>query len=279
VFAFRWAGGGDAGVCSRRGYIVFLIFGAGARTIGRMGVCDRRFFIPGVCRGGSVAVASEEAHHILRVLRLGVGDELTAFDGTGVECRCRIAEAAGGRLVVEVLECAAVSRELPVSVTLAVAASKTKAMDLVVQKCTELGVARLLPFGCERSVARGWDASKTDKWRRGVVEAAKQCGRNMLPVVDGLVDVAGLADEIAGHDLAVVAAVAEERCVLREVLREFRDARRILFAIGPEGGFTEDELALLTAAGARAVSLGPAVLRVETAAIAALAMISYEFCG
>jgi len=262
-----------------RRYRESLTFSVGGRTIGTMMVvCKRRFFIPGVSRGGRVTVAKEEARHITRVLRLGVGDELTAFDGTGTECRCRIADGPGSSLVVEVLECREVSRELPVSVTLAIAASKARAMDLLVQKCTELGVARLLPFYSGRSVARGWDAAKVEKWRRTAVEAAKQCGRNVVPQIEQPVDAAGLAEAFDEHDVTVVAAASEKTRTLKEVLREHPTPGRIACVIGPEGGFSPDELAALTAAGARPVSLGPAVLRVETAAMATLAMIAYEYC-
>ncbi|HUU70382.1 MAG TPA: RsmE family RNA methyltransferase, partial [Planctomycetota bacterium] len=99
-----------------------------------------RFLIPGVSAAERIEVPRDEARHIVRVLRLKPGDELAAFDGTGVECVCRIAEQSGRRVTLDVIERRTVSREQDVHVTLAIAASKNKAMDLIVQKGTELGL-------------------------------------------------------------------------------------------------------------------------------------------
>ena len=236
-----------------------------------------RFFIPGVSEHDRIRVGKEEAHHMIHVLRMKCGDELIAFDGAGVECRCRIVEATSPDVVVDVLERREVSREPAVAVTLAIAAAKTKAMDLIVRKCTELGLSRLIPFHSSRSVAKIKDASKIEKWRRATIEAAKQCARNVLPEIIGPVDGHGVADAIRDHDLAVVAAVSEKTATLKQVLDENPSAKKILCVVGPEGGFKADELAELTGAGALPVSLGPSILRVETAAIAALAMIVYHY--
>ena len=236
-----------------------------------------RFFIPGISRQDRCAVPRDEAHHITHVLRMAVGDELIAFDGTGAECRCRIATASGHKVILEVLERREVSREPDAAVTLAIAAAKNKAMDLIVQKCTELGLARLIPFHAGRSVARIDDSAKIEKWRRVTIEAAKQCGRNVLPRIDEPRDLDALLAAAREHDLAVVAAVAEKNVSLKQVLCEHPQARKIMYVIGPEGGFAPDELARITGAGIAAVSLGRSVLRVETAAIAALAMIVYHY--
>ena len=145
------------------------------------------------------------------------------------------------------------------------------------QKCTELGLARLIPFHSGRSVARIDDLAKIEKWRRVTIEAAKQCGRNVLPHLDAPHDLDALLAAACEHDLAIVAAVAENTVPLKHVLHEHPHARKIMYVIGPEGGFDPGELARITAAGITAVSLGPSILRVETAAIAALAMIVYHY--
>ena len=236
-----------------------------------------RFFVPGVSFEDVAAVERDEARHIARVLRMKPGDELIAFDGTGIECRCRIIEVSSRSVVVEVLERRRVSREAAVSVTLAVAAAKTRAMDFIVQKCTELGVARVVPFHSARSIAKIKDPSKVQKWRRITIEAAKQCGRNVLPEILEPVELGDLSAEIHDHDLAVVAALAEKVVTLKQAMLGKPSAARILCLIGPEGGFETDEIDSLVRAGAVSVSLGPGILRVETAAIAALAMIVYEY--
>jgi len=236
-----------------------------------------RFFIPGVSSAERIEAPRDEAQHIVRVLRLKIGDTLAAFDGTGVECACRIAEQSGRRVLLDVMERRAVSRELPVRVTLAIAASKNKAMDLIVQKCTELGLARLIPFHSGRSVARVDDGDKAEKWRRVAVEAAKQCGRNVLPQIDPPLALEGMIAGAREHDVALVAAPGPQAIPLKQALHARPQARGIICIIGPEGGFPPDELDGVTAAGITAVSLGPSILRVETAAIAMLAMIVYEY--
>ncbi|HUW33055.1 MAG TPA: RsmE family RNA methyltransferase [Planctomycetota bacterium] len=236
-----------------------------------------RFLIPGVSVAERIEVPRDEARHIVRVLRLKPGDELAAFDGTGVECVCRIAEQSGRRVTLDVIERRTVSREHAVRVTLAIAASKNKAMDLIVQKCTELGLARLIPFHSGRSVARVDDTDKTDKWRRVAIEAAKQCGRNVLPQIDPPLEPDQIIAAARGYDLALVAALGPQAIPLKKVLHAHPHARSIICIIGPEGGFPPHELDRITAAGIPTVSLGPSVLRVETAAIAILAMIAYHY--
>jgi 16S rRNA (uracil1498-N3)-methyltransferase len=242
-----------------------------------MSDCLDRFWIPGVSQRDRVEVPKDEGAHIIRVLRMGEGDELTAFDGTGSECRCRIAAVRGKWAVVDVIERREISREAPVSVVLAIAAPKAKAMDLAVQKCTELGFARLIPFESARSVAKVTGKSKTEKWRRTAIEACKQCGRNVLPGIDEPTTLSDLSALVTRFDAAVTAAAGEETMHLKGILNEHPKAGSVLCIIGPEGGFEGDEIATLADAGAPAVSLGRSILRVETAAIAALGMIIYHY--
>jgi 16S rRNA (uracil1498-N3)-methyltransferase len=247
------------------------------RTIMFMGNSSRRFFIPRVSREDRVLVGKEEARHIRHVLRMKPGDKLMAFDGTGVECRCRIAEASGHAVIVDVLERREIAREQPVIVTLAIGATRTGAMGLIVQKCTELGLARLIPFQAGRSVARIHNPARIEKWRRTAIEAAKQCGRNVLPEIQDPVTLQDLMPVIREHDLSVAAAVAQHALPLKHILEQNGSAKKILYVIGPEGGFEADELAELSRGGAVPVSLGPGILRVETAAIAALAVIVHHY--
>ena len=189
-----------------------------------------RFFIPGVSSAERIEAPRDEAQHIVRVLRLKIGDTLAAFDGTGVECACRIAEQSGRRVLLDVMERRAVSRELPVRVTLAIAASKNKAMDLIVQKCTELGLARLIPFHSGRSVARVDDGDKAEKWRRVAVEAAKQCGRNVLPQIDPPLALEGMIAGAREHDVALVAAPGPQAIPLKQALYARPQARGIIYS-------------------------------------------------
>jgi len=235
----------------------------------------RRFYIPGVSKTDRVEVEPAEARHITRVLRLGVGDELIAFDGSGCECLCRISEISGRRVTVEVIERNQLSREPDVEVTLAIAATRAAAMDTILRMCTELGVARIAAFECGRSVSRagGGDSAKIEKWRRMTIEAAKQCGRNVLPELLLLRDSSELCELAAECEPTVVAEISPDARPLKEILAGHPAARRIMYIIGSEGGFAEQEVEAFAGCGILRASLGPTILRVETAAVAALAMI------
>lgn len=234
----------------------------------------RRVFVPPERISGGRAALADDARHCLRdVLRLAPGDEVEAFDGAGGSYDARVAPgfealALGPR------------REAPAAgaaVWLAFALAKGEKCDLVVQKATELGAARLLPFAAERSVVRldgEKGADRAARWRRIAAEAARQSGRADVPEVDAP---APLADVLAaappgfarvlfhGAGGAPVAALAPA------------PGAGYLAVVGPEGGLAPAEVRACEAAGAARASLGPRTLRAETAAIAAVALLQARF--
>ena len=214
----------------------------------------------------------DSAHYVSRVLRARVGDTVTLFDGSGAEYPARI--AALGRHEVQLVPGAAVdvARESPLDLHLAQGLSRGDRMDTVVQKATELGVRRILPFATEFSVVR-LDAERAAKkqrhWQAVAHSACEQCGRNRPPVV---------AAPSEFSDLLATEARNDTLCLLlqpgaTESLRELpRPSGRVLVLVGPEGGFSPTEQQQALAAGCIPVSFGPRVLRTETAALAALAV-------
>jgi 16S rRNA (uracil1498-N3)-methyltransferase len=228
--------------------------------------------------GRRVSLEGSAASHLIRVLRLKSGETLTLFNGQGGEHAATIAEARSGRLTVEVGAASAVERESGLVLTLAQGVSRGERMDLVVQKATELGVSHLVPLLTERSVVR-LTAQQSDRkvnhWRAIVAAACEQCGRNRLPAVAAPVP---LAEFLEGG----AAATAGTRLLLSPTgtttLKDVpRPAAGVTVLVGPEGGLTDEEEKSATAAGFTALRLGPRVLRTETAAIAALALLQEQF--
>lgn len=215
-------------------------------------------------------VSGSAANHIARVLRLGVGDALTLFDGRGGEYASHIEALKKDAVEVAVGEHIAIERESPLAVTLAQGISRGERMDWVMQKATELGVQRIVPLITERSVVR-LDVHQAQKkfqhWRGIVIAACEQCGRNCLPELAVPVDL----QEFLGSQ----AATADMRLLLSPGgsvrIGAIKPVRNITVLIGPEGGLAPEEAAAAIAQGFVGLQLGPRILRTETAAIAALA--------
>ena len=234
-----------------------------------------RIYTPEALRTGSTHTLPDSAAvHVTRVLRLGAGDPITLFDGTGMDYDAILREVARNRVSAEVGCGRRVDCESPLAITLLQGVSRGPRMDLVIQKATELGVCVVQPLLADRSVVR-LDAergqARLEHWQRIVISACEQCGRSVVPHIlpartlpEALAE---LEPGTVGLTLDPAGAVA-----LPELLGE---ARRVALAVGPEGGFTGNEISTLTAAGFRGLGLGPRILRTETAPLAALAILQY----
>jgi 16S rRNA (uracil1498-N3)-methyltransferase len=227
--------------------------------------------------GKRIRLEGSAASHITRVLRLRVGAALTLFNGAGGEYEGSIDKAHGGEVTVAVGAGVAAERESPLNLTLAQGVSRGERMDLVVQKATELGVSRLVPVLTERSVVR-LTAQQSDRkvnhWRAITIAACEQCGRNRLPSLATPVPLAEFLRAAAAGETRLLLS-PEGATALAEVKRPGSGGITVL--IGPEGGLTGEEEQAAIAAGFTAVRLGPRVLRTETAALAALALLQREF--
>jgi 16S rRNA (uracil1498-N3)-methyltransferase len=240
-----------------------------------------RYFVPSLADADRAALDGPEAHHLLHVVRGKVGDEVVLFDGSGWEYRASIARTGRSRVELQIVSRSAVDRELPFPVTLAVALPKGDRQRWLVEKLVELGAATLVPLVTQRGVAQPV-AGALDRLRRAVVEASKQCGRNRLMTIaepqslSELVEAVG-RDAASGtlllanpHGKPLVQALGE---------RGDRTADRWVCAVGPEGGFTDDELAIARNARWEIVGLGPRTLRVETAALALAVAAAWDLGG
>jgi 16S rRNA (uracil1498-N3)-methyltransferase len=230
-----------------------------------------RFFSSAPILSETVTLDGPEAHHLLHVMRAGVGMQVVLFDGSGAEFDARITHTGRSDVQLQVVARREVDRESRIALTLGVALPKGDRQKWLVEKATELGVARLVPLATERGLAQP-ESSTLEKLRRVVIEASKQCGRNRLMAIEPSISLAAF---VAGADESASRLIAHPGGqILSGILSANASATIITAAIGPEGGFTDEELNAALAAGWTPIDLGPRILRVETAAIALSALIS-----
>ena len=229
-----------------------------------------RFFLPDIQQP---ALSAAEAHHATHVLRLKVGDTLNVFDGRGHEAQCTIAEIVKDTVRLKLLS-QSTSPALPCRITLAQAIPK-KSMDLIVQKATELGVASIIPLMSDRTLVKiDEDSKKLDRWREIALDACKQCGNNWLPEIQSPQTAHDFLAALPKADLKLIASLQPDAKPLKAIL--LGPVASLLILIGPEGDFTPAEVNLAKNAGCRPVTLGPIILRSETAAIYCLSVLSHE---
>ena len=242
-----------------------------------------RFHIPpGQWKADDLALVDDEARHCTQVMRRGVGDEIIAFNGVGAWARCRI--TAISKSLVE-LSCEASETTPAPAVTFALLQAIPKAgnMELIIEKAVELGVNEIIPVLTGRTVVKldaKEAAKKRDKWQRLALEACKQCGQNWLPQVHTPQPFESVWSHLPSHDLRLIAAIQPDAKPLKQILATsgIREPRtgNILLTIGPEGDFTPAEYAFARQHGCLPWSLGPIILRVETAALYCLSVLSHE---
>ena len=225
-------------------------------------------------------LSGPEAHHLVHVMRGGPGTRVVLFDGTGWEYSAQVDEVRGSQATLTILGREQVDRELPIEIHLGVSLPKGDRQKWLVEKAVELGVARIVPLRTARSVAQPVQQALT-RLRRAVIEASKQCGRNRLMEIG---EPADWGDFVAAAPSAALRLLAHPvkqltvaSCQLRPSLTTDNwQPFPVYLAVGPEGGFTADEVALATAAGWQQVDLGRRTLRIETAATLLVALVSAE---
>lgn len=243
-----------------------------------------RFYIaPENWRPDALVLSEGEAHHCLHVLRLDCGDKVVLFNGLGREVTAEIASIEKSEVRFNKLH-EAQTPPLRCQITLGQAIPKGKNMDLIVQKAVEIGASEIVPILSDRTVVRLDEesaGSKQAKWQTVAIEAAKQCGQNWLPCVETPQSLAQFFAEHRRFDLQLIGSLQSDAVHLKKILAEYgaeHDNRpvSVLMLVGPEGDFTPAELSLARSQGCRPITLGPIVLRVETASIYCLSILSYE---
>jgi 16S rRNA (uracil1498-N3)-methyltransferase len=243
--------------------------GGGGGGGGEIEPMAERFYCPDARAEGRLALEGDEARHLSRVRRVGVGAIVEVFDGLGYATRAEVVGLGRERIELQPVGSPLPDRPPLSQVTLATAVPKGERFDWLVEKATELGVARLVPIVTRRSVVDPRDA-KLDRLRRTIVEAAKQCGRNRLMALEKPTTWADLLRDADPRSLRLMAH--PEGCPFASWPKTGRGAPTVV-AVGPEGGFTDEEIAAARAGGWMMAGLGATLLRIETAGLVACARV------
>ena len=236
-----------------------------------------RFFVTaGELSGEMLTLTGENAQHA-KVLRLKEGEQVLVCDGAGMEALCTITGAAGNVWDLSVEEIRESTSEAAVSVSVYMAFPKADKLEHVIQKATELGAFEIVAFPSERCVSRPDDKAlgkKLERWQKIAASAAEQSGRGMIPRVRCVGSFREAVEDAARKDLSVLLYENEEQFSLRQSLQN-GDFSTVSLMTGPEGGFTADEVRQAQAAGLKICTLGPRILRCETAPLCALTAVLF----
>ncbi len=241
-------------------------------------MAERRAYVPPEeIHGDRVIIEGDQAHHMVSVLRKKPGDEIVVFDGQGTECAARILRIGRDLVVARIHRKEVQGKTARPAICLYAAVPKGKKFDLIVEAATELGADRITPLLTSRTVVRLDDhniPAKLERWKRITVAAAKQCGRSTLPQVGGPLAFLDAVQDLPERAFPILACRMESSLPLHNVLQDVvPSSAEIRLYIGPEGGFSPEEIATARSAGFRLASLGESTLRTETAALAGLSVI------
>jgi len=228
---------------------------------------------------GMLKIEGSEVRHIRRVLRLKVGDEIVIFDGSGKEYECTIFEEGPSSVVIRIQNISSSERESPLDITLAQSLLKGEKMDYLIQKATELGVKEIIPFFSSRSIPlleRSNRLERSHRWERIAVEASKQCGRGIIPKIELLQEYSEILSTPSQDSLHLILWEKEGK-KLKEILKASNEKKKIFFIVGPEGGFSQEEVEHAKRMGFIPITLGERILRSETASLCLLSILQYEW--
>ncbi len=224
----------------------------------------------------TTSITGQDARHISRVLRLKPGRYLTITDGAGTDYSACITAVSADRTDLNILEIISSDTESCVDITLCCGMLKDKKMDSVIKNATQLGIYQWIPFFCERSIPSPDSkrmSKRMERWAIIARESLKQCNRSMVPTITAPMNFRELLDHSREYDLKI--AFWENACIKPGTLKKFRPPGRILILIGPEGGFSKQEIKMAEKRDFMALSLGPRILRAETAAVSACTLVQH----
>jgi len=230
--------------------------------------------------GNNAVIDGEDVKHIYRVLRLQVGDKVSVNNSEGKEYVGEITFIDKNEVNINLLEERSINNESPVEVYLYQGIPKSTKMDLIVQKNTELGVKAITPIITERVVVKTElkEYKKVDRWNRIALEACKQCKRSLIPQINVPIEFDNLIEELKHMDLVVVPYENQKGYGIKKLIENIEkdSINKVAIVIGPEGGFADSEILKLKEIGSEIVTLGPRILRTETAGFTCLSLIMYE---
>lgn len=240
-----------------------------------------KFFVePQYIVDNVATIRGDDAKHIYKVLRLLVNDEISINNCLGEEYIGNIINLSKDKVEVKIMQKLDINNESLLNITLFQGMPKSSKMDMIIQKNTEIGVKRIVPIITERVVVKA-DLNKfkkMDRYKRIAREACKQCKRSLIPEISNPVKFEDFLELLNEEDLIIVPYENEKKCGIKKLVKEIdRDVKNIAIVIGPEGGFENSEIEKLKEKGAYIISLGPRILRTETAGFVVGSIIMYEF--
>lgn len=237
-----------------------------------------RFFIDEAL-STQMRISGQDAVHLHRVLRLQLGNLITVVDVQGMAGIASITRIQDGEVLLDLKERLAEEREAPIHLQLAQGLPKSDKMDFIVQKAVELGVSSILPLETDQCVVR-YEASKKrakqERWQKIAAEAAKQSKRSVIPEVKSIQGIKELLANTSAEVCKVMLYEGQGTQGLKALLQEYK-AEKYLLLVGPEGGFSDDEVALCRSHGVHIAGMGPRILRTETAGLTAISIVMYEY--
>ncbi|WP_042458554.1 16S rRNA (uracil(1498)-N(3))-methyltransferase [Neobacillus dielmonensis] len=244
----------------------------------------QRYFVTHRASDQHFYIKGEDRHHIVKVMRMEIGDQIICVDPEGNQAVCRLAEITDETVVADVVQWNEGNSELPISVTIASGLPKGDKLEWIIQKGTELGAKQFIPFSATRSVVK-WDEKKAGKklerWQKIAKEAAEQSHRSQVPNIVQPLSFRDLLVISNDFDYKLAAFEDESRngevSIFSSTLKQMKKGDSLLMVFGPEGGLAEQEVLALKDYGFQLCGLGPRILRTETAPLYSLAAVSYHF--
>lgn len=241
----------------------------------------QRYFVePHLFFDQQVTITGDDVHHIVNVMRSEIGQEFLVSDGRGRVALARLTDFGGKQAQAEIVEWLDEKRELPIRVTIGQGLPKGDKMEWILQKGTELGAFAFFPFSSERTIVKldqKKEGKKLERWGKIIKEAAEQSHRSVLPQMLPPLSFKQAVASAGNYTSCVIAYEKEQNVTLHGLFQSLVPGDSLLVLIGPEGGFSADEVALAEAAGIKPVTFGPRILRTETASQYLLSAVSYHF--
>lgn len=239
----------------------------------------RRFYIPSeILQDDNISISGGTARHINNVLRLPVGEVIFLFDGEGRGYEAVITAISKGKVAVKIIRERKQAEQTGIFITVFQSLIKGNKYDFVVQKATELGVLRIIPVKAQRCNVHYTlqkAEQKVERWKKIAVEASAQCGRSIVPEIYPVCSFVKALDLAKANEFSFLLWEREEKKALKEILASGEVPSSVAFFVGPEGGFTEEEVKLARGQGIEVVSLGQRILRTETVALVVCSIIQF----
>jgi len=221
----------------------------------------------------------DDLKHAVKALRIELGEDIELCDINGIEYLCEVIDVNSDEILCNVISFEANKRESSIDITLFQGMPKADKLEMIIQKTTELGILNITPVQMKRSVAKWKDdksaGKKIERWNRIAFEASKQSKRGRIPTVNKPLTIGQLKEAISDYDLVILPYENESAKGIGEIISSNPTAKKVGIIIGPEGGFADEEVAVLSEAGAHSVKLGPRILRTETAGVVTVALVQY----